>query len=522
VDSELNHELASSHARRRPFRQFLWTVAGADAGLLTSGQVSACAGIKYSTIGAAVVMTTLTAAAAWYHNFASMLPDSRSGVGMAAAGGVGMAALLGTIERLLIVSIPPMITQLGRCLALSWRSLIAVMNAAILALPLALGWYGPQIALWLDGEKLARMERKQDAVKGLFPLADAAQAVQAADLALEKTEDERQHLPGDILDLRAQAQGCEAVDRRLEQTRWAWISRAESEASDLRRARPDLPPDIAVQLDRLRSRVARWKRELAYEAKKCNALRARLNSATQAFLAERQAAYQDLFARRKAAEEKEAALTRKANDLLRQSNTAVTAAATPSIGAEVHGLFDLISADREVRSVVMLFVAFFAMIDLMPLIAKLCIRGDYEHTQAARERTARARMQAAAVIQEAQAARKAEAAAAELAGFRRLYSDAGVALYAEHARTRAATDLNKAHVWAAFEDIDTLCRQVEHGYRRIDEAAFQLHGKPEAQDLLDDIRDLLRAAAKHAALKLQRESATAPLSGANPLAEAAE
>src|SRR6185437_4563755 len=114
VRPRLKDARAAVYSRRYPLRRFLWTIAGADIDMLASGQVPTSAGIKHAAIGAAIVMTTVTAGAGWYHNFASMLRDSHYSVALAVTGGIGMAALLGTIERLLIVSIPPNITPPGR------------------------------------------------------------------------------------------------------------------------------------------------------------------------------------------------------------------------------------------------------------------------------------------------------------------------------------------------------------------------------------------------------------------------
>ena len=493
-------------------RSFFWWCAAVDVDVITSPQCPGIDRIKYTCVGALVCMTTIIATLGWTHNAALIFHGEALEQPIALALGALMGSLVFCMERMLIVSIPPNVSTRGKIAAFLWRGLLAAFSATIMTTPVALSYFKNEIVAQLDSEKLELMADKRQAVDNVFGLSAAGKAIGQLDAALDANRRQRDSLPGDVQDLQKALTACDVESHKLHLSLDPRIADGLARRDYLNRQVAGLQGDVGELRTRaaaLTKQIGTWETTLRARAATCSALSGELQAAKDKYYAVLDDDRRRLLAEQaqKMKDLNDAKQT--AKPVVATSDGVVLLQTTPDLGAQVRALADLASKVWLVRVLLAMFFAFFYLVDVMPIIAKLTSRSIYERFLGAREKKLVAQINADVAHCEAQAAIKAETAAAERDGFRAFKDGTGGSVFVEQAAIRARLEAAKTEALAPFQFIETLATALENAHNRITMLEVQFQGRADIQTDIERVRQGLREAMRQAASGLDVAGRTA-------------
>jgi hypothetical protein len=195
-------------------RKFLWWCAAVDPDLMSEPACPPIDGTKYAIVGALVCITTAVATVGWIDIAALATDGVAPRLPLSICLGVLMGILVLTMERMLIVSIPARLSLVGRTFAVLWRGALAAFTAAIMTLPIALGYYHNEIGARLDDEKLQRMQEKREVIDVIFGLNRNSTAVERLETALAANRQLKEQLPLAVREIGTKATSCFAEERK--------------------------------------------------------------------------------------------------------------------------------------------------------------------------------------------------------------------------------------------------------------------------------------------------------------------
>jgi hypothetical protein len=500
------------HQHIRRARRFFWWCAAADATILDAPDTPRLDGIKYAAVGALVCLTTTVAACGWTHNAMTMVEDERFRIPIAIGLGLLMGAIVFCMERVLVVSIRQDALLSHKLAAFAWRGLIASLAAALVTTPFALAYFNNGILAHLDDEKLALMAAKRQAVEGLFALKDRAGVVAAIDRDLAENRKRREQLPADVQSLSEAAASCESEHAALQQLLGKKIAAANRRYAAMLRQINQYPEATYLRhrLGAISQEISGWKNALAAKVRACREMAEQFASAREEYLSRLDRQRQQQMARKQEAERSLDESQSKAGAMLAQADAVVTRVTAPDLSARIRALGQMTAQDRLVLIVLATTYAFFFLIDIMPVLAKLVMRTIYDRRISGEYRRVAAEIEAETALAEADAAMRAEIAKAELLGLKTLLCQTGSDAMADLARLRMELEKQKAEVAAPFAPVSAMVDTFHRTQAQADDIAERYAGRPDLFRHIEAVRESLATAMASAAAAVKSQSPAAP------------
>jgi len=490
------------HRFVRRARRFFWWCAAADAAILDHPDTPRSDGIKYAAVGALVCLTTVVAVCGWTHNAATLMAGREFGLLAALGLGLLMGAVVFCIERVLVVSVRQDARLPAKIAAFAWRGVIAALAAAMVTTPFALAYFHNGILARLDEEKLALMSEKRRAVEDVYRLNDKGAVVAALNRELDENRDRRDRLPADVLALSAAADQCGREHDALLRALLPKIAAAGRDHAALLREIADRPKAAAYlrpRLSALAAQIAAWKSSLAKKVKACRRASDRFTAGRQDYYTRLDQERQDETARKQEAQRTLAAAQADAGVAIARSDAVVVAATAPDLSGCLRALGQMAQRDPLVLIVLLIAYAFFYLIEMMPILAKLVMRTIHDVRISAAYRRLSATIAADAAIAEADAAMRCEIAKAELIGVETLVRQGGGEVIAELAKARVQVETAKAEAAIPFAKVAALIESFERTQARADDVADRYAGRPELTAHIEAVREALSNAMRMAA-----------------------
>ena len=487
------------HRNTHAIQRFLWWVAGADAEKLSDPLMPRSQGLRYEAIGLAICAITVLAMGGWFHQGSLIFLSRAHTYPMAVALAVVMGCLMFLVERLLIVSLHPELTLDGKLLAILWRSAIALINATILMLPIALGYFANDITMMLDNQRIDLMQSKRVNVEDVYQLPALSRSLLSTKDAVTMNRTQRLQLPDEVRSAVSASNSCK---RQYTDMRTLLVPQISSALMDGRTAYSS--ESTSARLQQIASAVAHWRAELSVKQQTCAGLAVVADGAVHKYQSEKDNEYQSLLSQELGQGSQlqhakgEAALT------LKQSYAAVAQYTMPDLGANVRALAMLFETDRTVRDISIAVLIFFFMLDVMPIVAKLTIRptAPYERTILAEETKLAAEADANAAVAVARSRMKTDEVDAERAGFKRFCEEDGGRVFAARVRERTFANDNVNAIISGLDAVAGLLERYLETQRSIDEAREAYPGRGDVAENLDEVERALRARTRTAAQQL--------------------
>lgn len=497
----------------RSVRRFFWWCAAADASVLDAPDTPRLDGIKYAAVGALVCLTTTVAICGWIHNAASVLPEHAYTLPLAGGVGLLMGALVFCMERVLVVSIrqeAPLAAKLG---AFAWRALIASLSAAVITTPFALAYFNNGILAELDREKLALMAEKQRQIDALYGLKDKAIAIATVNAELADARKREHQLPPEVEELFAASTHCDKLLKKLRRSLYPRIAGDRREVAAINRELAqysDHPYGLRRRRTVLMSLIVKHKKALTFQFQACRKAADVFKEAKAQYYARLSSVEQALRGQRTQAREEYRDARRQARALRRDSDAVVDRVTAPDSSARAHALGRMAARDGFVRGLLIVAYGFFFLIDMMPILAKLVMRTVYELRYAALYRREAALAEADAVLAETEAAIRTEIAKAEQHGVEALQRDPSSVPALDLAKLRAASEVERAEVAAAFARVDALIEQCWTSQVRADDLAERYQSRPDLLRHIEIVREALAQAMGRAASSVRSQPSATP------------
>jgi predicted nucleic acid-binding Zn-ribbon protein len=464
---------------------------------MSDPQCPAIDGIKYAVVGALVCITTIVATLGWIDIAALVLNEISLKLPLSIALGILMGMLVFTMERMLIVSIPAKISSGGKVIAILWRGVLAGFTATIMTLPIALSYYHNEIIAKLDDEKLQLMQEKRRTIDGVFGLSSTSAAVERLSTGLATNRQLRDELPVPVREIGTTLTSCLGDERKLRQSLQPRIATTLTLRDALSRQLTVLPKQndiLQMRISALTKQINRWNVALATKAQACAGLSQQFEAAKQSYFGELEVERHTLLSNRDRLQTALDSAQKAALPVLSRSDDVVRQRTMPDLSAQIRALYERAAQDRFVCMLLAVFFAFFYMVDMLPIVAKLLSRSIYERLLGAREDKLIAQINSDVVVAQSQGAIKEVCALAEKAGFQTLAREDGGKAFVEYAETSARFGAAKTETQRLFELIDVVADRFEQARDRVDDLESKLQHCDDTPENIERLRSMLNEA----------------------------
>jgi chromosome segregation ATPase len=379
-------------------------------------------------------------------------------------------------------------------------------------IPFALAYFHNGILAHLDDEKLTLMVEKRDAVDRVVGVKEKISAITAADRDLALNRERRNQLPADVEALSTFADKCETERAELDRSLQPKIAAAARRHAEVRREidrYEETPSYLRRNLAALDKQIADWKNSLVVKIEACRAAAERFAVARDEYHARLDQEWTEKQQRKQDAQRKLDRAQDAAAVLVNQSDTAISRVTAPDLSARVRALGEMAGRDVIVAFVLAITYAFFFLIDIMPLLAKLVMRTTYDCRVSADYRRSTAKIELDTAIAETDMATCAAIAHAERLGLETLLKQVGSEAVAKLAKLRLQMEAEKADVTALFAQVTALIEEFHRTQARFDDIAERYSGRPELLHHIEAVRESLARAMQRASSVKAKASATA-------------
>jgi hypothetical protein len=315
------------------------------------------AALKAAIPGYAAIVTAIIAGAAWVHAGQFFLGAGSSALTFRTLFGLLMGcAMICVVERPVLATLRPNVAPLAKGVAITWRAALALVDASVVVLPIALSVLEPQIEQKLSAERLNIMESNRTQLDRIYQLANKTDGLAAIVKDEQTNRTKRETVPANVRSLLVRFSNCMGEERSLRKQ----MEVALADAAATGTGRADSGEGIAY-----------WRDEIAATARVCTDLERQANSARGVYFADLDGRYRLLQAKRDAAQSDLDNAQTAAKQVTKDTDDAAKKQATTNLGGLIHGLSLLVADDEGTRNALICFYLLFFAVFLMPMTAKL-------------------------------------------------------------------------------------------------------------------------------------------------------
>lgn len=487
----------------------LWWIAGADRDKLS--QMPRGQRLKYSALGSLVIATTSAGTVGWFFEGSRLFLGLPYAEARSAALAAGMSALLLLFERLLILTIQPRISALGKFFAFAWRSFFALANATILTLPMALFYFTHGIDLTLQKEALDTSKLAHAEINDTYGVPSLQSSVGSLTTAMTTLRVTRDQYPIAVQEKLKLATTCEAESKQFRATIFPEIEAGLAVRKALNSKLEDADSEsLRARLQAITLRIGNLRSKLFQKDRDCGQLRRRSGDAIAAYHNGVDSQYKALSSQEQLDEQRLSSAVSSATRAQGQTDIAIQENAIPDLGAQVRGLIKLLCNERIDFGIFLVFFGVAFMLDMMPVIYKLTLRSTepYGKSVTAEEDIFVAEVDAEVAAARSSAAIRIAKAQAEQAGFKRFCAEDNGEIFARAAQDKTRFEFrNDSLIREGLGQVHLSISEFIKLQRRLDEITQHYANRPDVLRDIEEIREVFREMMRESSADLRQKSA---------------